>query len=239
VDGPHGRPVLEASVTGARREGRLPAGRYFVQRRVPERLYEGQIVLAARQVTDLDGVALRPLEYDRLVRKGGGGGPAASAGLWAGYGSGLLPGYPGATHVAIEASLDFSGLTADVQIGHWRGEVLDSLFEGILSFWGVSVGGRKVVDVGRVSLSAGLRLGLAHLGQRYDAPERVAPARGQWLVPYLDAVGRADLPIPGGYFLGVGPTVRVAAVKLRDGAGGASHGARPQIVVAVGGGKRW
>jgi len=214
-DGPQGTLVLEANVGRKSRTAWLKPGRYFVQRRVPERFYEGYVTLNAKQPTDVSRIEMRAIEYAQLARKGGATHSASSASVWGGIETPVMSGlsFPWATRISF--ARDTSAVTLDANVGLMRSGHDGVAIDSSLTAVAFSAGARKVFDVHLFALSAGLRMGGIYYDQRYSG-DRIAPPRKR-LAPYLDAVLRSDIHLPWGLFAGLEMSLRVSYISQKTG----------------------
>ena len=235
-DGREGAVVLEANISREPRTARLPPGRYFVQRRLPDRLHEAPVQAREEQPLDLARAPWSVVELDQLVRKGGGSRPTYAVSVWGGGAPSVLEGFPFTPAASVQGSLDAAALTLDVQGELGRAVLVSPSIERQLTAVALRAGARKVFDLGAFSLSGGVRLGATFFGQRFTGP-RIAPPRWQ-LSPHLDTVLRADVRPVRGFFLGVEVGLRASFVRVSS-PDGASVRTPVTPVVALGGGVRW
>ncbi len=233
--GREGTVVLEANISREPRTARLPPGRYFVQRRLPDRLYEASVMAGGEQPLDLGKVAWSVVELDQLVRKGGGGRPTYAVSVWGGGGTSVLAGFPFTPAVSVQASLDAPALMLDAQVELARTRLASPGFERDLSAVALRAGARKVFDLGPLSLSGGIRLGATSFEQRFSGRE--APRRWQ-LSPHLDTLLRAEVRPARGFFLGVEAGLRASYVRVSS---AEDPSARTPVtpIIALGAGLRW
>ncbi|WP_257453332.1 caspase family protein [Archangium lipolyticum] len=230
-----GAVVLEANISREARTARLMPGRYFVQRRLPDRLYEAPVVAGGEQSVDLTAAPWSVVELDQLVRKGGGPSTSSALSVWGGGGSGVLEGFPFTPAISVQLSLDTAALTLDAQVELARSVLVSEGLERRLTATALRAGARKVFDLGSFSLSGGVRLGATYFDQRFTG--RIAPPRWQ-LSPHLDTLVRADVRPTRGFFLGVEAGLRASYVRV-------SSLEAPSVrtpvtpVFAVGAGMRW
>jgi hypothetical protein len=160
----------------------LESGRYHVTRRAADHLLEGDFLVTAGAVTDVDPVALRRVDYARLVRKGGSARRHSLAlSAMAGLHGGLL-GWGAMPEVTIGARLDLPQISLELRAAF---DVCDSAWQlhwdicpavgpasrvGDLRTYDLSpmLVALRAFDVGRVTLGLGVDLGLAWIHQRLD-----------------------------------------------------------------------
>ncbi|WP_395810213.1 caspase domain-containing protein [Archangium minus] len=234
-EGREGTVVLEVNISREPRTARLMPGRYFVQRRLPDRLYEAPVSAGGEQSLDLARASWSVVELDQLVRKGGGGRPTYAVSVWGGGATSVLTGFPFTPAASVQASLDTAALSLDAQVELARAVLTSPQFERRLTAVSLRAGARKVFDLGPFSLSGGVRLGATSFDQRFSGRE--APRRWQ-LSPHLDTLVRADVRPVRGFFLGVEAGLRASYVRVSS-VNDASARTPVTPVIALGGGMRW
>ncbi|WP_164015593.1 caspase family protein [Pyxidicoccus trucidator] len=234
--GRDGPVVLEAGISREARTARLVPGSYFVQHRLPDRLREARVVAEEGRPLELAEAAWSVVELDQLVRKGGGGRPTWALSGWGGGTASLLDGYPFSPSGAVQASLDTAALTLDAQVELALAGFVQAGFERRLTSGALRVGARKVFDMGRFSLSGGVRVGASYVDQRFFG--RTAPRHWQ-VVPQLDTVLRADLHLPRGLFVGAEAGLRASRVRVLSSLGREEVRTPVTPMLAAGTGLRW
>ncbi|OGQ77393.1 MAG: hypothetical protein A2289_17150 [Deltaproteobacteria bacterium RIFOXYA12_FULL_58_15] len=236
-NGPHGALALEANIRNEPRTAWLKPGRYFIQRRLPERFFEGHVTLKDVGVIDLAQIDMRTIEYAQLARKGGQVRKAFSVGMWAGAETPVLPGFSFPWTTKASFAWDMSAVTLDANLALMRsghdGEALDSTLTGIAA----AIGARKVFDVGAFALSGGLKIGGVYFDQRYSG-KRLAPPRKR-LAPIVDALVRSDVHLPWGFFVGLESTLRVSYLRQKTGLFSVEARTPVQGIFLAGIGKSW
>ncbi len=235
--GPQGALALEANVS-KRRTVHLRPGRYFLQRRTPRRLYEGEVEIIEGK-TRTPG-ALAAVEYARLVRKGGQK-LALSASVWGGTSLPILSGFSPPWEVALAMAMHLRFLTIDARVDYQRASLNGERLSARLQTVSIQAGARAAYDLGPVALSAGLRVGGAWIHQSFQT-DRIAPARSR-LVPMFLGVIRADFSIYDGWFLGLEGQLGTLYIRRSAGLSGdqASSQADTPLLgrLALGVGKQW
>ena len=221
-DNAQGPLVAEANVGPGGTLLRLPVGRYFVQQRLTDRMFEGPLELSSQNETvELDPRRLRSVTYAQYVRKGSGG-PAWALSLWGGIGTPTLAldnVGPTAT-VGLLGSLSLQALSIDVAALGQYGRSTQPKITAHLPGAGAAAGVRKMFDVGPLALGFGARLGALYVAELYST-QRWAPAR--WtLAPLIETVLRADWHVGEAWFLGWELSARVLASRQQANTGALS-----------------
>jgi len=189
----------------------LPPGDYFVRWRRPERFLEGRLEVPAGRDVRLDAGAMTRFEYARLVRKGGSGGLAGSLALFGGAAAAPLDGFGPEAHAGLVGALDLQAITLDLALTWATASSTDGA--ATLHEIGLLAGVRKVLDLGPVSLSFGVRAGAIGLVEDYALPTDEGP-RGR-LAPAFEGLARAELGLGGPWLLAVEGGARVLAIEVR------------------------
>lgn len=236
-DSAEGPIILEASMPTRGGSVWIEPGVYYVRWRTPDTLYEGSIEVPMNATVAVRANQLRAVGYAQYVRKGGAGGLSWSTSAWAGYGTAMVDNYSGALLLALSTSVDLPAVTLDVQLRGGRSTFNQPEIDATLWETGLTVGARKVFDVGPLGLSAGLHAGGVFLAQSFQS-ERDAPARYTF-APTLGTLFRADLYLFAGVFFALQAELRVSWVNLNDGISD-SHDVLPvQGLFMAGIGNQW
>lgn len=232
-----GDVVLEAHVHRKSKRAWLRPGQYYVRRRTPDGLYQGSFRLGRLAMQALDTKRFGVLRYARFVRKGGYGGRAYSLIFWGGYASALLDGYVGTPSGGLGLSVEWPALTMDIVLGHSRSTRKQPEIVSLLDETTLGVGARKVFDVGIVSLSAGIRVGLSYMLQHFETM-RVAPTSRN-VAPSLSTLVRADVNFGDGFFLASEGYARLVALSSVEPDSGKTRSTLVQWGGRLGLGKQW
>ena len=187
----------------------LAPGTWKVLRRTPDRVYEGQVTIAAGQESALDPASLRVQPYGQSARRGQTTTPHTAIAALTGGGAQISPldGWGGAPTVS-------AGLRADLRWGtfigsmsysqdHASNEYLDLTMRGL----GLQAAGLRMADLGRITLGAGLEGGALQTTQTFtttgDAPSRLA-----WSAT-LAPLGRAEVALSPRWSLGLRASAQV------------------------------
>ena len=237
-DNEGGMLALEANVGKEPRQAWLRPGRYFVRRRLPDRLYEGKIELTAQATEALDTTGFRTVEYAQLVRKGGGGGrPVFALAVLGGFSGPIVRDYTLSGLGDLVFSTELSSLTVDAQVGAALGSTKAQQISGRIIDLRLATGARKVFDFNWVSVSVGMRGGLSYLWQTFHS-DRTAPDRRQ-LIPSLSPLARVDLCLPWGIFATLEGGLRISYLHVKTGINHSQVQAPVQPEAAIGVGKHF
>jgi hypothetical protein len=237
-DGQEGALALEASIGQTSRTVWMRPGRYFLQRRVPQRFYEGFANLALGKTVDTDALVLRSVDYAQLVRKGSQAKTRAYAlSAWGGIGHGLVRGYPPQSHVSLIGALVLATGTLDAEVFLSRSTLTAAALPSQIDGVSVSAGARKVFDVGIISFSAGLRIGGSYFAQQ-SKESRNSPGDRRF-APHLDSVARIDVNLPRSLFAGLEARVRASYIGGKESFAGSSDDSPAQGLLSAGIGAQW
>ena len=236
ADSKDGELVMEADVSSSERVLHLQPRRYFVQRRTNREIHEGTVVLARGATKSFRDVPTERVNYAQLVRKGGAPVVMGVAATW-GTATAPIPGYElPATVFGAHFSWDLASLVIDSALRmemstHEASPVVQTNTKRYL----LSLGARKVVDIGPVAASLGLRGGIGMVTQDHtvfsDSIRFIY--NSLQLVPFFDVVSRLELALPYGFFVASTGNVGVysAVFDGRDGETKAIPGAGISIGV--------
>lgn len=193
--------AAEVASKGAGSRVLLPAGRYTVRWRRPERYLEGSVLVMPSRDSVLATSGMQVFEYARLVRKGGPADSALHLAAFGGVATPALDAYGPALAIGLAFGVDFESLGLDFVT--WFGAA-SSTGRGLAAVdreLALLVGVRKSFDLGRFGLGIGLRAGaLVHIQDYEPTPEHDEPSRAR-LVPALEALLRLDALLVGRWSL--------------------------------------
>ncbi|MCB9655703.1 MAG: caspase family protein, partial [Deltaproteobacteria bacterium] len=229
--------VLEAHVLRPTTVKVAP-GRYSVQLRRAQRLYEGELRVESAKAHRVDLASMRSASLSEMVRKGDAARRSAYAmSLWVGAGTPLVEGLSHPWSLSGQLAIDFPAITFDVELSYQRSvrarELLDSHLDG-LAF---ALGARRAFDLPPLVVSAGLRSGLGLWIQHFSG-KRVAPSRRRW-IPSVDALVRVDAPIAADWFWGIEARLRVSGLSDEGASGVPAFSTPAQALIALGLGRSW
>lgn len=237
-NGKDGPLTVEAALSKEDRVAWIPAGRYFVQRRLSGHMLEGDVTLAPQSSVEADQLDWREVRYAQYARKGGAAPAAWALSFWGGRSSAPLAGYPGSWSGRLQASWDGPAVSLDVVAGYGQSTLLGSALNARLFAYEFLGGFRKVIDLGPLSLSAGLRAGIVGLQQRFSGRHRLAPPRHRW-APRLDSVFRAEALVTGAWFAAAEATVMLSALRADGGVDAPTRSFPVQAGAFLGVGRYW
>ncbi|TNF23650.1 MAG: caspase family protein [Deltaproteobacteria bacterium] len=191
----------------------LAPGRYFVRWRRPERFLEGRLDVPAGRDVRLDPAGMSRFEYARLVRKGGSDGLAGTLALFGGAAAAPLGGFGPEGHVGLVGSLDLEPVTLDLALTYATATSGDPEAAATLHGIGLLAGARKVLDVGPLSVSFGVRAGAVTLVEDYTLPTEEGPRAR--VAPAFEGLARAELGLGGPWLLALEGGARVLALEVR------------------------
>lgn len=194
--------VVEAEVAGAGTLA-LPAGSYLVRRRLPDKVYQGEVVVRAGQRVVLDPGALSLMPYGHTARRGtaaerhsatamslaGGVAGTPSAGLGLGPVAGL------------ELRVDTSAATFGLGFRYAQHGAENSILAIDQRSFGADLGATRHVELGPFAPGLGVRAGADLVWQRF-ATAGVAPDTTS-LTGRVGPVVRLDLAVAPRWLLGL------------------------------------
>ncbi|MDX2022805.1 MAG: caspase family protein [Deltaproteobacteria bacterium] len=213
LGGKDGAVVAEASVTSQPKNLWVEPGRYFVQIREADEIREGHVEAKAGVTVNLTGQGFTRVRNAQLLRKGSGPSRVYGLGLYGGWTRPLLD-YGWGPGVKATFSIDLRTVTFDVLGGYNQGTAAEPTgAQTTLRESALRMGARKVFDFGRVSASAGLRLGLGWVHQEFHAAGEQSRAR--W-VPMAAMVARADVMLAESCFASIESELLVSSTATVD-----------------------
>ena len=250
--------ALEMAIpAGMNRAVWLPAGTYYVQRRTPGAVYTGTLELQENHPTALDDTQLQRNEYTRLASKGGmvphveaevdeppeaepSTPPKLQLGAMFSVGAPLLKSFGPATGASLGIGVPFGIWAIDTQIRYLHTGAQNDALRISESEVSGAVGVRwLLVDTEHFDLWAGPRAGLLWVGQQYSgAGATNLASQGRWA--FLgEAMVRADVPLPAGFYLSAEASLRVVPLRAEGADKTATSLVSWQPVASLGLGKTW
>lgn len=192
----------------------LPAGKYTVRWRRPERYLEGPIAVMPGRDAVLNTSTMQVFEYARLVRKGGPADSARHAILSVGLANGTLEGYAPAFAIGLGLGLDFEPIGLDFLAWYAASVSAGAGIGAVDRELALLAGVRKSFDFGFVGVGVGVRVGAVFHFQDYDDPDEATRAR---IVPALEVPLRFDFVLGGPWSIVAELGLRVSPLEVRTG----------------------
>jgi hypothetical protein len=191
-------PVV-AAIASEREQGRLAIepGRYFVSQRGRDHLRQDMFTVAVGRTTTVDPGQMRPIEYARVVRKGGAErrrvlGAVAVAGV-----RGEMRDLGLAWWTAGGARLDLPSWSLELLAGFGQSRHDNQQLTISSRELGVTLSGLHVFDLGRLSLGVGLSAGTAWFWQSFSDP--MTPSRNL-MAGLFGPLVQMEVPLPGRFY---------------------------------------
>ncbi|MCA9543135.1 MAG: caspase family protein [Myxococcales bacterium] len=223
-EGHAGGPIVaEVSPPKAGATVALPAKTYFVQQRLPQEYREYQVALAAGQTLDLAEAPHKAVRYDRLVRRRGGTARSIHGLSLLGGGRGeVLEGSGATPHLVVGYSADLHWGSVGVRLRgtQWATAGADGDSPRTQRELGLGLTLQRFVDLEHFSVSFGLLMEGAYVGQRFEAADRQTVDRDSYAVG-IGALFSAERHLGGGLALRLegGPlTMVMQQAELQAGA---------------------
>lgn len=218
-DGPDGPIVAELS---ADRPGGVLAvepGRYFVWERNRDFLRQESFVVATGAATAVDSARMRRVEYARVVRKGAVERTRALSVMATGGVRGPLEGLGTAWRGGVGARLDLASVSLELQLGFASSRRDNDWLRITSRETAASLAALHVFDLGRLSLGAGLDVGVAWFAQRFDVP---GTAARDSVAGFLGPVAQLEVPLARRWYARADGAFVTYLMNVGQGAGGVS-----------------
>ena len=191
-DGPDGPIVAELSTERPGGVLAVEPGRYHVWERQRAFLRQDSFAVSAGAVTAVDSGRMHRVEYARVVRKGAVERTRAVSVVATGGVRGPVEGLGTAWRGGVGARLDLPSVSLELQLGFASSERENDWLRITSREVAASGAAVHVLDLGSVSLGAGLELGVAWFAQRFDSPD-TAPRDG--LAAFLGPLVEVEVPL--------------------------------------------
>jgi hypothetical protein len=165
-----GQVVAEIVADEAGRRISLEAGRYTITKRQPSRVLQGTLVVTAGERRAIDGRELHPVEYARVVRKGGSDRRLAWSVFALGGVRGELLDLGTPWRVRAGARVDTATLSFELRATAGSSDATNPRHTTITDETSLEVAATKVTDRGPLALGMGLLVGAGVLRQRFVDP---------------------------------------------------------------------
>ena len=194
--------VVEAEVAKAGTLA-LPAGSYLVRRRLPDRVYQGEVVIRAGERTLLEPSALALMPYGQTARRGTAGQrhSATAMSVSGGMAGTPSPGFGLGPTAGLGLRVDTHAATFDLGLRYAQhGATNDTLSIDQRSF-GADLGGYRHLELGAFAPGLGVRVGTDFIWQRF-ATTGVASDVMSW-AGRVGPVARLDWAMAPRWILGL------------------------------------
>lgn len=206
--GERGPLVTELVVEAQQRLIAVPQGRYFLQRRTPDRYWEGTMELALGAAPQkLSTRGFKEIEYAQLVRKGGARKRVFQMSASAVAQSAPLQDVTFMSGAALSFGLVLRQLTLETSLQGVSSVITDARR---LSSFSAQLGARRAFDWGPMSASLGLRAGVLHLVYAGEA----SSLGDHQTTGVLDNLVRFDFGLSAGLFLTMELALRLAWIRV-------------------------
>ncbi len=194
--------VIEVEVLGGGLLA-LPAGSYLVRRRLPDKVYQGQVQVRAAQQTSLSAEQLTLMPYGHTARRGTAQERRSAWGLSLAGGAAGTPSQDLGLGLAgaLGARLDAQAASFALRGRYARHSAANEVLELSQHSFGADLGAFRYLDLGRLAPGLGLRLGGDLVLQRFDTPGE-APENTS-LTGRLGPVARLDWALAPRLVLGL------------------------------------
>lgn len=211
----------------------VPAGKYIVRRRLPDRVYQARVDVEADTVSLVQKADLIQQSLGTTARRGTSDRKAATAfQLGAGVHAPAAPGLGPVPLGGLSLRVDTRGLSVIAGIEAGRRST-DGLYLDIqTTTLSAQLGAMRLGDLGPVALGLGLRGGTAVYWQTFttagDAEDR------RTIAPFLGPIARVEMPVGGRLLVGVTPALDIAFLPRDQESGRPVTGVMPGVMVDVG-----
>jgi hypothetical protein len=191
-DGPDGPVVAELSIDRTGGVLAVEPGQYYVWERRRDFLRQDLFTVATGATTAVDSSHMHRVEYARVVRKGAVDRTRAFSVLALGGVRGALEGLGTAWRGGVGARLDLPSLSLELQLGFAASQRDNDWLRITSRETAASLAALHVFDLGRLSLGAGLDVGLAWFAQRFDSPNTMGRDS---VAGFLGPVAQLEVPL--------------------------------------------
>lgn len=193
----------------------VPAGKYVVRRRLPDRIYQARVEVDADVVTEVKRADLIQQSLGTTARRGTSDRLAATAlTVGAGVHAAPAPKLGPLPVVGLGLRVDTRGITVGATLEGSR-KVTDGEHLGLTTtMLSGQVAAMRLGELGPIAAGLGVRGGAASYWQTF---ETTGQADDRWtLVPSVGPMARVEVPIGGRLLVGVTPALDIGFVPPED-----------------------
>ncbi|MCP4804987.1 MAG: hypothetical protein GY913_16980 [Proteobacteria bacterium] len=211
----------------------VPAGKYIVRRRLPDRVYQTRIEVEADTVSLVQKADLVQQSLGTTARRGTSVRRAATAlQLGAGVHAPAAPSLGPMPMGALSLRVDTRGLSLVAGVDAGRRPTEGPYVDIQTTALSAHLGALRLGDVGPVALGLGIRGGTAVYWQSFVTAGEAEDRRT--IGPFFGPVGRVEIPVGGRLLVGVNPALDVAFLPPEADTGRPVTAVMPGVSIDVG-----